>query len=223
MQHAMRAALAFGAMIAVCAPALRADPRGEEEARFLPGPYYFHKGCEYYKRGDAQTALQMWELGAFWAMKDAQYDLGIAYFRGRGVEPDRPRGLAWLALAAERKDDLYAESLAAAWDDATPAEHDRANALWRELRGRYGDAVALPRAQHRYQSELDAMTGSRVGTPGHLMVHVNGGAPGFQDVAAIKDDMQRAAERNFGTLPTGTVDVGPLLPVLDEGARADGK
>ena len=29
----------------------------EEEARFLPGLYYFHKGCEYFKRGQPEAAM----------------------------------------------------------------------------------------------------------------------------------------------------------------------
>jgi len=106
----------------------------EEEARVLSGLYYFHKGCEYYKRGQPEAAMHAWEVAAGWAMKDAQYNLGIAYFRGRGVDVERPRGLAWLALAAERKDEAFETSLAAAWDEGTPEEHDRANAIWRELR-----------------------------------------------------------------------------------------
>src|SRR6185312_159741 len=83
----------------------------EEEARFTPGLYYFHKGCDYYGRGDHEAAMHAWQVAAGWAMKDAQYDLGIAYFRGRGVAIDRPRGLAWLALAAERKDEAFVTSL----------------------------------------------------------------------------------------------------------------
>jgi hypothetical protein len=187
----------------------------EEEARFLPGLYYFHKGCDYYRRGDASAAIDMWQLAASWAVKDAQYDLGIAYFRGRGVAIDKPRGLAWLALAAERKDAEFERSLAAAWDDATAEDHARANEIWRGLRGKYGDATALVRAEHRYKNEIDNITGSRVGMPGHVQIWTNSSA-GFIDVATYKASIQALADRNFGTLPTGTVDVGPLTSILDE-------
>lgn len=186
----------------------------EEEARFLPGLYYFHKGCDYFRRGYPQSAVEAWEIAAYWAMKDAQYDLGIAYFRGRGVETDRPRGLAWLALSAERKDAAFESSLAAAWDEATPEEHARANEIWRELRVRYGDAVALVRAQNRYDQELSHITGSRVGMPGHVQIWTH--TAGHVDVAQFKADLQQRADRNFGKLPVGTVDIGPLEPVIDE-------
>ncbi len=189
----------------------------EEEARFLPGLYYFHKGCDYYKRGQPDAAMHAWEVAAGWAMKDAQYNLGIAYFRGRGIDPDRPRGLAWLALAAERKDEAFETSLAAAWDEATPAEQASANAIWRDLRRHFGDASALPRAQNRYRQEIDQITGSRVGMPGHVTVWTR--STGRVDGEAFKIGMQQLADRNFGRLPTGTVDIGPLEPVIDDGAN----
>jgi len=192
------------------------DPIGiqEEESRFLPGIYFFHKGCDYYKRGQPAAAMQAWQVAASWAMKDAQYDLGIAYFRGLDVSMDRPRGIAWLALAAERKDEAFEASLAAAWDQATPAEQDRANAIWRDLKKYYGDASALPRAERRYKLELDNITGSRVGMPGHVTVWTP--AAGLIDVELLKSDLRRRADINFGKLPSGTVDVGPLEPVVDD-------
>lgn len=91
----------------------------EQESRFLPGAYYFTKGNEYLHRGDTAEAIRLWQISAGWAMKEAQYNLGIAFFKGEGVPQDRPLGLAWLALAAERKDPAFEESLAAAWDEAT--------------------------------------------------------------------------------------------------------
>ena len=186
----------------------------EEDARFLPGLYYFHKGCDYFRRGYPQSAVEAWEIAAYWAMKDAQYDLGIAYFRGRGVALDRPRGLAWLALAAERKDEAFEASLAAAWDEATPDEQARANVLWRELRKKYADEVALVRAQNRYDQEVSHITGSRVGMPGHVLIWTH--STGRVEVAEFKKELQQRADRNFGKLPIGTVDIGPLEPVIDE-------
>ena len=185
----------------------------EEEARFVPGLYYFHKGCDYYGRGDHAGAMHAWEVAASWAMKDAQYDLGIAYYRGRGVAVDRPRGLAWLALAAERKDEAFVTSLAAAWDEATEQEHAEANAIWRELRRKYADEVALPKAENRYRQEVAQITGSRVGMPGHVSIWTR--ALGRVDVAWFKSEMQERADRNFGKLPVGRVDIGPLEPVVE--------
>src|SRR4051812_39067026 len=115
----------------------------EEIARYLPGVSFFQKGLEAYRKGQSAAAIDAWQSSAGWAMKDAQYNLGLAYFKGTGVAADRPRGLAWLALAAERKNPTMQASLAAAWDGATDAEHQQANAIWRDLKKQYGDDVAL--------------------------------------------------------------------------------
>jgi len=179
----------------------------QEESRFLPGLYYFHKALEHSKRGETDAAIRDWETAAEWAMKPAQYNLGIAYFKGQGVTKDRPRGLAWLALAAERKDAAFQESLAAAWDDATSAEHDRANALWRELKDRYGDATALPRAKNRFNNEINQLSGSRVGMPGNAKIS---SAAGTVNASTYRARMEHLAEANFGKSELGGADVDPL-------------
>jgi hypothetical protein len=190
----------------------------EEDSRFLPGLYYFDKGCEYSKRGDTSAAIEIWMISAGWAMKRAQYNLGITYFRGIGVSADRPRGLAWLALAAERKEPQFIESLAAAWDEATPAERELANAIWRDLRREFGDAVALRRAQIRFESEINQITGSRVGMPGHVMIST---AAGMMDGASYRARLASLAVHNLGTLPTGSVEIEPIQPL--DGASVEAK
>ena len=189
----------------------------EEQSRFLPGVYLFKKGNEYFKRGDSETAIHLWQQAAGWAMKDAQYNLGIAYFKGKGVAVDRPRGLAWLALAAERKGPLLSESLAAVWEQSTAAEHDRANTLWRDLGKRYADAATLPAAERRFDSELAHITGSRVGMPGDVRVWTIG--EGVLDGATFKKQLREVAELNFGRIPRGSVDVGPVQSLDADGVR----
>lgn len=125
--------------------------------------------------------------------------------------------LAWLALAAERKDEAFETSLAAAWDEATPDEHNRANEIWRELAKKYADAVTLQRAQNHFDLEVSQITGSRVGMPGHVVVWTR--TKGNVDGAVFKAQWQQLAERNFGKLPVGTVDVRPLEPVIDDASR----
>jgi hypothetical protein len=180
----------------------------EEPARFLPGLYYFHKGCDYYDRGSFGAALDAWKIAAGWAVKDAQFDLGIAYFTGRGAAVDRPLGLAWLALAAERKDAGFSTSLALAWQESTPVEHERANEHFRTLRPEYGDESALKRAQNKFQDEIDHITGSRVGMPGHVVVWTP--QDGTLDVVQFRERMQALALQNFGSIPQTRVDVGAL-------------
>ena len=191
----------------------------EEEARFLPGLYYFHKACEYYKRGDAVAAVRLWKIAAGWAMKDAQYNLGLAYFKGAdGVKADRPRGLAWLALAAERKNPTLQASLATAWDSASDAEHQQANAIWRELKKQYGDDVALARARKRFETELNQVNGSRVGSGNARVVSRTMGA---MDADTYRERLKQLAEQNFGTA-SGIGNAGSANPASGDRGKDAG-
>ena len=161
----------------------------EEIARYLPGVSFFQKGLDAYRKGQTAAAIDAWHSSAGWAMKDAQYNLGLAYFKGSGIAADRPRGLAWLALAAERKNPTMQASLAAAWDGATDAEHQQANAIWRDLKKQYGDDVALPKAKKRFETELGQIA------PNQRVVSRTMGA---MDGKAYREKLETFAEKNFG-------------------------
>jgi TPR repeat protein len=196
------AVCACGLAVSTGLPAqvMRYDPGApisvqEETARFLPGLYYFQKGLDYYKKGQAPAAVEAWQVAAGWAMKDAQYNLGLAYFKGSGVTEDRPRGLAWLALAAERKDATFQGSLATAWESASDAEHQQANAIWRELKKQYGDETALPRARKRFDVEVGQLSGSHVGSGSAKVVSRT---MGQMDASTYREKLEELAEQNFG-------------------------
>lgn len=161
----------------------------EEIAPYLPGVSFFQKGLDAYRKGQTAAAIDAWQSSAGWAMKDAQYNLGLAYFKGSGVAADRPRGLAWLALAAERKNPTMQSSLAAAWDSATDAEHQQANTIWRDLKKQYGDDVALPKAKKRFETELGQIA------PNQRVVSRTMGA---MDGKAYREKLESLAEKNFG-------------------------
>ena len=171
----------------------------EEIARYLPGVANFRKGLDLYKKGQASAAIDAWQTSASWAMKDAQYNLGLAYFKGDGIAADRPRGLAWLALAAERRNPRLQASLAAAWDGASDAEHQQANAIWRDLRKEYGDDVALPKAKKRFDAEV-AQLSSRAGKGNGKMVSRTMGP---MDVSEYREKLDALAEQNFGSGSAG--------------------
>jgi TPR repeat protein len=162
----------------------------EEIARYLPGVSFFQKGLDAYKKGQTAAAIDAWQSSAGWAMKDAQYNLGLAYFKGSGVAADRPRGLAWLALAAERKNPAMQASLAAAWDSATDAEHQQANAIWRDLKKQYGDDVALQKAKKRFETEVGQIASNQ---------RVVSRTMGAMDGKAYREKLESLAEKNFGS------------------------
>lgn len=190
----------------------------EEESRFLPGNYYFNKGCDAFARGKAADAIRLWQQAAGWGHKVAQYDLGIAYFKGQGIQVDRARGLAWLALASERNDEQFQESFHAAWYQVSDEERAEAQRIHAELKPVYADATALKKAARRYEDERRNITGSRVGSPGHVVIYAGGSSVG-QDASQYLAAVEKAAESYF-TTGTGSVIVGPLVP--DDSSSLEG-
>ena len=155
------------------------------EADARPGEYYFLLAVHAYSKKDFAFAIQMYEVAAAWAFKPAEYNLAIMYARGQGIPADLPRGLAWMALAAERNDKRYVDAREAIYAEMTPEQFEQANVIWRGLKKTYGDEVALRRAKARWAQVKANMTGSRVGSVGNLTVAVpnaNSADPSYQKI-----------------------------------------
>jgi TPR repeat protein len=133
------------------AHALQPCPGGLE--RFLPGDYYFCSAAQNFWSGHPGLARESLKNAAQWASKPAQYALGIMYFNGDNAELNRPLGLAWLAIAAERHDPAYEPAFISAYQHVTPEELAQADGYWRELKETYADKVAAPRAERRFDRE----------------------------------------------------------------------
>lgn len=124
---------------------------GKGSLEYLPGDYYFRAGYSAIQAGNTRKALSMFESSAGWGDKRAMFNLGLILLRGTGTPRNEPLGLAWLALAAERRKDLLQrDTLASAWQAATPDTRDAATALWNTMKLKYADRVALVRAQTYY-------------------------------------------------------------------------
>ena len=154
------AANAAGAQAETTAPAETAPAKRDCEyilATILPGDFDFCLASRYWREGKPEKAAEMLELAAGWGNKSAQSALGVAYFNGDGVAQDRALGLAWLALAAERKAPMASGLYASARKRVDDAEYARADVLYQQLRVRYADAVAAVRADNRYRREVRAL------------------------------------------------------------------
>jgi len=165
------------------------------EADARPGEYYFLLAVHAFRKNDFAFAIQMYEVAAAWAYKPAEYNLAIMYARGQGIPLDLPRGMAWMALAAERNEKRYVEAREAVYAEMTPEQFEQANVIWRQLKKTYGDEVALRRAKARWAQVKASMTGSRVGSVGNMTVGIpnaNGGDASFPKPAneAMKKSLQ---------------------------------
>ncbi|TAL85762.1 MAG: sel1 repeat family protein [Rhodanobacter sp.] len=160
-------------------PAVGTFPNGgynTPEADARPGEYYFRLAVRAFQKKQYKFAIDMYKVAASWAYKPAEYNLGVMYFRGQGVAADRPRGTAWMVLAAERNDPRYAKARNLMVNLLSNAEFARADTLFGQLKPTYGDKVALHRAKVRWAYVRSHMTGSRVGgTAGPLRVGAAGG------------------------------------------------
>ena len=143
------------------------------EADGRPGVKFFTLGVQAFRKGDYRHAIDMYKVAASWAYKSAEYNLGVMYFKGEGVPVDRARGAAWMVLAAERGTPAYVHARDLMVTVLSKAEFARTDAIWNELKGTFGDAVALRRAKAQWAWVKAHQTGTRVGgTVGELRVGV---------------------------------------------------
>lgn len=171
-----------------------------------PGVKFFAYGVDAFRRGDYRHAIEMYEVAASWAYKPAEYNLGVMYFKGEGVPVDRARGAAWMILAAERGDPQYAKARDLMITVLSDTEFQRTDAIWNELKGTYGDAVALRRAKVQWQWAKTHQTGTRVGgATGELAVGVLDG--GHTPKSVGRDGRSSSVATNgFMLLQSGAVD-----------------
>jgi TPR repeat protein len=172
----------------------------------LPGDYYACEARAAYGHDNDGKMIDMLQESAYWANKDAQYTLGLAYFNGdmAKVPQNRPLGLAWLALAAERKNPTYQLAYAEARAKATPQEPQQALKLWHQMRLKYGDSVAGPRAIRHFNQAIAPIDDS---ARENGIVYLHGFSPFPQSAFTVANKLHDQADTDFGNIK-GTVVVG---------------
>lgn len=183
---------------------------------FFPGDYYACRAAYHLQRKHYGLFLDMLRESAYWANKNAQYELGLVYFQGDipGIPMNRPLGVAWLALAAERKNPDFQKAYTVATLQSSPQEIAAASDLWKTLRLKYGDKVAAPRAIRRYNR---AMAPLYAAAQSGGITYISGFTPFPQSAFSVVRNLQDRADQDFDDLH-GTVTVGVLRP-LDKAAQ----
>ncbi|WP_130617156.1 hypothetical protein [Dyella amyloliquefaciens] len=178
--------------------------------RLLPGDYYACRARYHLQRNNPQQAISMLEHASYWANKDAQHSLGLAYSQGdlQGTPIDKPLGLAWLALAAERKSRGFMLDYTRARAKCSEDEIARANELYVQLLAKYGDHVAGKRAMRRFDREVEQID---VATNHGGSAYISGFAPMPQAALTLSRQLHEQADDYFQGLH-GTVMVGELTP-----------
>lgn len=188
---------------------------------YLPGDYYFCVGGHRQADGYVQAAIGYFERAAKWGHKRAQYVLGLMHFQGDGTPVDRPLGLAWLALAAERDDHDVDAALAFARRHSSKAERRRAEQLLAEMWPAYADEFTVTRAATRYERETRDLRRSLAFDP-FSEVFIDGMIRG--SASSLMRGMDERAAKYFKGARNGTVTVGSLdLVREDDGTQPPGE
>ncbi|WP_158883083.1 hypothetical protein [Rhodanobacter sp. L36] len=176
----------------------------------LPSDYYACRAKYHFQRKHYRQAVETLKMAADWANKDAQYTLGLIYFNGDtpGIAIDRAQGVAWLALAAERKNPVYVRTYLAARQAIDSAELRTATLLFATMNLRYGDKVAGPRAMRNFDHQVtyhqaQMISGNSVDFP------INGYDPVPGSNTSVLHFLHTLADKDFEGLQ-GTVTVGPV-------------
>lgn len=203
---------AIASEAAAAAPAAAADTKIynciDGLIGLLPGDYYSCRARYYFERDDNMLGVSMLESASYWAKKDAQYVLGLIYFNGdtQGYVANRPVGLAWLGLAAERKNPAYVRTFLAAQAQSTPADVEQANILRQKMSLKYGDKVAGKRALQRFEHGMQSLE-QTANAGGSL--YLSGYSIYPENAMTVVADMHKRADSDFQGL-IGTVTVGDI-------------
>jgi TPR repeat protein len=174
----------------------------------LPGDYYACLAKYYFQRKHYRQMVEMLEESAHWANKDAQYTLGLIYYNGDtpGVPANRPLAIAWLALAAERKNPAYLQAYDAISLRSTPEEIQAATNISNKMKLEYGDKVAGLRALRQFNRGIYTLDeAANYGGP----VLLSGFSPYPEQAFAAVKKLHDIADHDFEGLQ-GTVTVGSL-------------
>src|SRR3546814_3259451 len=121
-----------------------------------------------YSRQEYDIALDQFLRAARYGDKPAQAMLAEMYWKATGVAQDRPRGYAWMDIAAERRFPNFVILRERYWSSLDARERERAIDVGRPLMDESGDDSAGPRRAQVLRRDKPVSPGSRLGFVGQL-------------------------------------------------------
>ena len=92
----------------------------------------YNQGLTAYNNGDYATALLEWKPLAEQGNADAQYNLGVMYYKGQGVIQDNVYAHMWFNIAASAREKYATKDRDVIEKKMTPADISTAQKLARE-------------------------------------------------------------------------------------------
>lgn len=133
------------------ASALKSQSKGKTDSTVVPAQpprpvrfdAQFIEGCAAYERGDYRSALDHWQPLAEQGDVKSQYNLGLMYARGHGLNQDDAQAVRWWREAARRGDPEAQYNLGLMYAEGRGVEQDEAQACqWWEDAAKQGEALA---------------------------------------------------------------------------------
>ncbi len=62
----------------------------------------YQRGVEAFANGEYEAAANIWLIEAYEGSTDAQFNLGVMYIEGKGVEQSRDEAIFWFTKAAQQ-------------------------------------------------------------------------------------------------------------------------
>ena len=115
-------------------------------------------GLAAYEQGDYKTARQLWLPLAEQGVSDAQFNIGVIYDSGLGLEQDTAEAVKWYRRAAEQGDAEAQTRLGLMYDNGRGVPQDNAEAMkwWRRAAEQnFVSAHNSIGLAHRQQGRLD--------------------------------------------------------------------
>lgn len=231
---------AFAAMLMAGAPASAGDtrPGGAEQRQVLlsegfmaahPDLRFRHEGVLALERGEPDHARELFRKAALHADKPSQAMLAELLWTGRGGPVDRPRGYAWMDIAAERGYPLFVAKREHYWSQLDAAGREAAVRVGAPLYDHYRDRVAKPRLERVLDRARRKATGSRVGSIGNMRIKIIGsngretiitGQNYYADAFWEPGAYWAWQDAEWSDPPAGSVDVRALEVVRDASGKA---
>ncbi len=103
----------------------------------------YRKGMTYYREGSYTETVKYFQEAAVACHENAQYNLGVCYYNGIGVQQDHTKAVSWFKVAAERNDPQAQYNLAQCYEygDGVSRDYEQA-VLWLAKAADYGIAEA---------------------------------------------------------------------------------
>ena len=99
----------------------------------------YNKALIEHKKGDYKNSITLLEQAASHGLKEAQFTLGVMYYKGQGVDKDYKKAASWYEQAAKQGQKEAQFSLGVMYDEGLGVDQDyKKAAYWHEQTAKQG-------------------------------------------------------------------------------------